>query len=116
MNSVQVHVGETLQTLNARVLKAVDRSKSGAFRSEYHVSFESWETLSRVLTPEKVRLLDRLAKQPDIDGVRLARDLGTDGRSVARDLDGLAQHGLIERGEYPNLFAATGTDSASLSL
>ena len=106
MSSLKIHVGDTLEDIGARVLAAVRRAEAGEYVSEEHLTFDSFETLARLLTPRRLELLRYLHRHPAASVRALAQQLGRDYRRVHEDVDALAEAGLIERKkEGTGLFA-----------
>ena len=66
---------------------------------ERHLSFESWEGLSRVLTTKRLELLRHLLWHPAASVAALARALGRDYKRVHEDVEALAESGLLTRYE-----------------
>ena len=54
---LQVHVGESLDDIGARAVSAWHRMERGEEVQEKHISFETWETMVRVLSPKRLELL-----------------------------------------------------------
>jgi predicted transcriptional regulator len=50
-SQVWVHVGETLEDIGDRAIDAWRRMERGEAVDEKHISFETWETMIRVLSP-----------------------------------------------------------------
>ena len=61
------------------------------------LAFESWEGLSKVMTPERYRLLRHLHKHPEASISSLARSLHRQYRRVHDDVTALEEVGLIDR-------------------
>jgi predicted transcriptional regulator len=66
---------------------------------ERHLSFESWEGLSRVLTTKRLELLRHLRRHPAASVAALARAIGRDYKRVHEDVEALAESGLLTRDE-----------------
>ncbi len=96
-NSVQLHVGETLDDIGARAIDAWHRMERGETVRERHVGFETWETMVRVLTPKRLELLRHLHQSPAKNIRTLAQAVGRDYRRVHEDVEALAAAGLIDR-------------------
>jgi predicted transcriptional regulator len=99
---LQIHVGEGFAAAAARVVDAwrrADRGEAVATAGEHHVTFESWEGLSRVLTPKRLELLRALRRRPAASVAGLARTLGRDYKRVHEDVEALVAAGLVNRAE-----------------
>jgi predicted transcriptional regulator len=58
--AIQVHVADSLDTIGYRVVEAWRRAEyDGLARDnvEVHIGFESWETMVRTLSPQRLELL-----------------------------------------------------------
>ena len=94
---VQVHVGETLDDVGARAIGAWHRMERGEAVNEKHVSFETWETMVRVLSPRRLELLRHVHQHPAKNIRVLAQALHRDYRRVHEDVEALEAAGLLER-------------------
>jgi len=100
MSEVKITVGGAMEAEAARrFVDAWHRAERGATFSERHIAFESWETLVRVLTSERLDLLRTVRKHPDIALEALAEALGRDHDSVHADVEALASAGLLDATE-----------------
>lgn len=97
MSSLKIHVGDSMEQIGARVLDAVQRSEAGEDVSEEHLTFDSFETLARLLTPKRLELLRNLHARPAASVRALAQQLGRDYRRVHADVEALAAAGLVDR-------------------
>lgn len=98
--TVQVHVGETLETLGQRFVDGWHRAERGDLtpeNAELHVSFESWETMVRTLSPKRLELLRHVHQHPARNIRALALALGRDYRRVHEDVEALEAAGLLDR-------------------
>jgi predicted transcriptional regulator len=94
---VQIHVGDSLEEIEAWAIDAWHRMERGEAVNEKHVSFENFETMVRVLSPKRLELL-RHVHQHSVKNVRaLAQALGRDYRRVHEDVAALQAAGLLER-------------------
>lgn len=94
-NKLEIHVGESLQDSKRRVLNAVARAKRGETVVENHLTFENWETLSKVMTGKRYELLQQLHRRPASSIRDLSRALGRDYKRVHQDVTALTSAGLI---------------------
>jgi predicted transcriptional regulator len=94
---VHVHVGETLDDVGARAIDAWHRMERGEAVNEKHVSFETWETMVRVLSPRRLELLRHVHRNPAKNIRALAQALHRDYRRVHEDVTALEAAGLLDR-------------------
>jgi predicted transcriptional regulator len=80
-----------------RFIDAWHRAERGEAVEEHHVSFGSWESLARVLTPKRVELLRHLHRHEVPSVAEPARALGRDYKRVHADVEALAAAGLVDR-------------------
>ncbi len=73
--------------------RALDRGES--LRSEIVIAFENPVDMMRMLTVERIRLLDSLRKDGESLIADLATKLGRDKRAVSRDVSAMREHGLV---------------------
>lgn len=96
---LQVHIGETFADAKRRILDAVARAEAGPFEPEEHLNFETWETLTSLMTSKRFALLRQLHARPEASVASLARTLSRDYKRVHEDVEALENAGLIQRGE-----------------
>ncbi|HYD44191.1 MAG TPA: helix-turn-helix domain-containing protein [Phenylobacterium sp.] len=99
MAELDIHVGGTREDMAARFAQAWRRAEQGETHAERHLSFDSFETLARVLSPRRLELLRALHARPAASIAALARQLGRDYKRVHEDVEALTAAGLIERPE-----------------
>lgn len=98
MTIFRVHVGESLEDLGQRVIDVWNRAEAGEdVTPSEHLSFDSFETLARILTPKRYALLRHLHATPAASVAELARRLDRDYKRVHQDVEALTAAGLIER-------------------
>jgi predicted transcriptional regulator len=97
MNTIDLHVGYDPASAKARVLKAMHRAETGATDAERHVTFESWEGLTRTLGGKRLDLLRHVGREPVATVATLARALGRDYKRVHEDAEILMAAGLLDR-------------------
>ncbi len=97
MASLTIHIGDSVEDMGAWLLAAVDRAKAGEAISEEHLSFDSFATLARLLTPKRLELLRYLHRKPAASVRALSQQLGRDYRHVHEDVEALTTAGLIDR-------------------
>ncbi len=103
--NLKVHVGEGFDAVASRVIDAWHRAERGEVVGENHLSFESWEGLSKVMSGKRLELLRHLHRMPAAGVSALTRALGRDEKSVRDDVETLVAAGLIERAEDGRLSA-----------
>lgn len=97
--NLKIHVGETFDTMAKRVAEAWHRAERGEAVSEDHLTFVSWDALSRTMTGKRFELLRHLHRNPAVSVAALARCLRRDYKRVHEDVEALTAAGLIERDE-----------------
>lgn len=98
MSDMKIHVGDSLDDMGRRFVDAWRRAEAGDVATERHLSFDSFETLTRVLTPKRLQLLRHIHGRPSANVAALAREVGRDYKRVHEDVEALSAAGLIERG------------------
>jgi predicted transcriptional regulator len=116
MSKLQIHVGEGFDAMAARALDACRRAEQGEGVGENHLTFDSWQTLAKVLTPKRMELLHHLRRHPSASIAALARELGRDYKRVHEDVEHLSELGLIERGEDGGVRVEVDEIRASIAL
>jgi predicted transcriptional regulator len=100
MSKLVLHVGESLNDAAARFVDGWKRVERGDLaESETHISFESWEALTTVLTPKRVELLRHLHRNPATSILALSKALGRDYKAVHGDVKALEAAGLVDQTE-----------------
>lgn len=94
---VQIQVGETMEDVGERFVDAWRRMERGEQVNEKHVSFETWETMVRVLSPKRLELLRHVHQSPAKNIRVLALALGRNYRRVHEDVAALEAAGLLDR-------------------
>jgi predicted transcriptional regulator len=94
---VRIHGGEAMEHLGARFVDAWLRMERGDIVDEKHISFETWETMVRVLSPKRLALLRHVHRQPAKSVRALTVALGRDYRRVHEDVAALEGAGLRDR-------------------
>lgn len=97
MNDVKVTVGGTVEAeATRRFVDAWHRAERGETFRERALAFESWDTLTRVLTGRRMELL-HYVRRHQVPSVRaLAKGLGRDYSNVHADVRALAAAGLLD--------------------
>lgn len=96
-SQVHVHVGETMEEVGARFVDGWHRMERGEDVSEKHISFETLETMVRVLSPKRLELLRHVHQSPAKNIRVLALALGRNYRRVYEDVEALEAAGLLDR-------------------
>jgi len=96
MTKVKVSVGGKFEEEAAqRFVNAWHRAEKGEKFSERHLSFESWDTLARVLTQKRLELLGYVRRHK-VGSVRaLAKALNRDYSNVHADVRALTEASLL---------------------
>lgn len=102
---LKIHVGESFDAMAARVASAWHRAERGEEVQENHLSFESWEGLSKALSGKRLELLRHLHRHPAASIAELARALSRDYKRVHEDVETLTAAGLIDRTDEGGLRA-----------
>ena len=97
MSAIAIHTGETREAMAARFVAAWHRAEAGETSGEAHLSFDSFETMMRVLTPRRLDLLRTLRRAPSASIAALSRAVQRDYKRVHADVDALTAAGLIVR-------------------
>lgn len=96
MTTLQIHIGIDLKAEAAAVKDAIRRHEAGQTVQEHHISFESFEGMTRVLTAKRLDILRHLHRTPATSIRSLAAALGRDYRNVHMDVKALIEAGLID--------------------
>lgn len=98
MTKFRVHVADSVEDSAQRFIHTWKALEAGeAVEPSYHLSFDSLETLLKILTPKRYELLKHLHARPEATVAALARALGRDYKRVHEDVEALTAAGLIER-------------------
>lgn len=92
-----IEISTTLQDAGQRFVQAWQRAERGEGEPETTLSFESWDTLIRTLTPKRLDLLRHLHRHSAASIAELARAVGRDYKRVHEDVERLTAVGLVER-------------------
>ncbi|MBV9113150.1 MAG: hypothetical protein JOY67_10045 [Hyphomicrobiales bacterium] len=97
MSRVKITVGGAMEKeTSQRFIDAWHRAERGERFHERHLSFESWDALTRVLTSKRLELL-RHVHRHDVTSVRaLAKALRRDYSNVHADVRALMEAGLLD--------------------
>jgi predicted transcriptional regulator len=101
MNDVKFTVGGAMEEeASRRFIDAWHRAEQGESVHERHLAFESWETLSRVLTGKRMELLSYVRRHSVPSDRALAKELKRDYSNVHADVKALTGAGLLETGSH----------------
>ncbi len=97
MSKVKINVGGGIEReASQRFIDAWQRAKRGEKFRERHLSFESWDALTRVLTAKRMELLRHVHRHKVTSVRALAKALGRDYSNVHADVQALATAGLLD--------------------
>jgi predicted transcriptional regulator len=99
VSTLQIDVGGSLEAIGERVKDAVRRDRSGKRVRENHLTFDSFATLAKLLTPRRLVLLRHVHKRPATSIRALAQALDRDYRRVHDDVEALTEAGLLQRAD-----------------
>lgn len=99
MSKLKIHVGDSLESIGERVKDAMRRDQKGERVRDHHLTFDSFETLAKVLTPRRLALLRHVHRHPASSIRALAQALERDYRRVHGDVEALTEAGLLERAD-----------------
>ncbi|MFO7484126.1 hypothetical protein [Oceanibaculum nanhaiense] len=94
---LDIHVGGDFDAMAKRVAEAWHLAEKGEVEGREHLTFVSWDALSKVMTAKRMELLRHLHRNPAVSVAALARSLGRDYKRVHEDVESLSAAGLIER-------------------
>lgn len=86
MTTLKIHVGVDLGTSINRVKDALRRHEAGKTVSESHISFESWDLMTKTLTGKRLEILRHLHRNPEASIRSLAKALERDYSNVHSDV------------------------------
>jgi predicted transcriptional regulator len=116
MSEVKLHV-EGLDAFKERTMAMARRLDRGERKARAaHISFESMESLLRVLTSNRWTLLRTLRGLGPTSIRALARTLGRDYRGVHADVSALIDAGLIDRNNKALVFVPWSRITAEMAL
>ena len=94
MSEAKIHV-DRLEDAAGRFVAAWKRAEAGESVEERHISFESWEALTRALSPKRLDLLKWLNSHAEPSIRSLSKSLKRDYHRVHEDVRILRSAGLI---------------------
>src|SRR5262249_12430448 len=95
LKTVRIAV-ESVESTNARWLKAIQGKVDTKARGEEVITVSSWEILGRVLSPPRLQILSVIPTVKPKSIAALAKAMGKDFKNVHTDVKFLADLGLIE--------------------
>ena len=96
---LKVHVGESLDEMGERFIKAWKDAEAGKGVPERHLTFENYVTFAKIATPRRLELLRALRKTGPMSVRALSMLIKRDYKSVHGDVAKLLETGLIDRTE-----------------
>jgi len=108
VSTLEIHVGIDLAREAQGIKDALRRHEAGAAVQEAHITFETWEGLTKVLTSKRLELLRHLHRNPEASIRSLSKSLNRDYKNVHDDVTALVSAGLIDdhdglRAEYDGI-------------
>ena len=108
MSTLEIHVGVDLAREAGSIKDALRRHEAGEPVQEAHITFESWEGLTQVLTSKRLEILRHLHRIPETSIQGLSKALNHDYKNVHQDVTVLISAGLIDdhdglRAEYDSI-------------
>lgn len=94
---LNIHIGEGFDAVAKRVADSWHRAETGENVKENHISFVSWDLLTKVMTGRRYELLCYLHNHPEKTVASLARAVSRDYKHVYNDVSLLESAGLISR-------------------
>lgn len=99
MATLKVKIESLEQTMAAAAEAMKAAGSQTGFQGESSLSFPSWETLHRVLTPKRLEIVKVMTGQGVLTMREVARRVGRDFKAVHADLDTLVKSGVIDRAD-----------------
>ena len=97
MRSTKIKVGGAVQADSAqRFINAWRRASRGETFQERILTFESWDSLARVLTGKRMELLSYVRRHRVRSVRALAKALGRDYSNIHADVQALTSAGLLD--------------------
>jgi predicted transcriptional regulator len=97
MSDVKITVGGAIEAdATRRFTEAWHRGARGEVFCERYLAFESWDTLSRILTGKRLDILRHVHRHPTSSIRALAKALERDYSNVHTDVQALMSVGLLE--------------------
>lgn len=97
MSEIKISVGGGIEAqASRRFIDAWHRAEHGETVHEYHLVFESWDALARLLTGKRVDLLRYVRRHPASSVSDAAKALGRKRTEVQADVTALAAAGLLD--------------------
>jgi predicted transcriptional regulator len=92
-----------IESLDQTMAAVADLLKSAAAQEllggEFSLSFPSWETMHRVLTPKRLEIVKAMTGQGAMPMREVARRVGRDFKAVHADIETLLKGGVIDKAD-----------------
>lgn len=94
MSKTKIHIGN-IDDMGNRFVDAWQRAKAGEDIDERHITFSSWESMSKAITGKRLEMLKYLRAHEEKSIRSLCHSLKRDYRRVHEDVTILRKAGLI---------------------
>jgi predicted transcriptional regulator len=92
-----------IKSLDQTMATVADAMKAATgqmpLNGEFSLSFPSWETMHRVLTPKRLEIVKVMTGQGPLAMREVARRVGRDFKAVHADIDTLVKSGVIDKAD-----------------
>jgi predicted transcriptional regulator len=92
-----------IESLDQTMTTVADAMKTAAGQmaphGEFSLSFPSWETMHRVLTPKRLEIVRAMTGQGPLTTREVARRIDRDFKAVHADIETLLKSGVIDRSD-----------------
>ena len=96
MSTLKIHVGVDLAREAGSIKDALRRHAAGEAVHDAHITYETWEGLTQVLTSKRLEILRHLHRIPETSIQGLSKALNHDYKNVHQDVTALISAGLID--------------------
>lgn len=97
MATLKVKIESLDQTMTMAAHAMKNAAAQASPRSECSLSFPSWETMHRVLTPKRLEIVKTMTGQGAMAMREVARRVGRDFKAVHADIETLLSSGVIDK-------------------
>ena len=94
MSKTKFHIGD-IDAMGERFVDAWDRAKTGDDVNERHVTFPTWEAMTKAITGKRLEMLKYLRTHEEKSIRSLCQSLKRDYRRVHEDVTILRKAGLV---------------------
>ncbi len=94
MRKTNFHIGG-VDDMGKRFINAWERAQAGETVNERHITFASWEAMTKSVTPKRLEMLRHLRTHKEKSIRSLCQSLKRDYRRVHEDVTTLRNAGLI---------------------